>query len=124
MDKFYPKALPELGKYDDIVPIGVEIRQEVQKFYSAGLCPAGKIESWVLELLKEAGDITRWQYSSPVEQLCWYDSIVPVGVTLDAEDYPFQKVYPKYQDNREKRMDLERARGIVKEIERNCLPDF
>ena len=91
------------------------------EFRSAGLCPAGKIESWVLELLKEAGDITRWQYSSPVEELFWYDYIVPFGVTLDAEDYPFQKVYPKYQNNREKRMDLERACGIVKEIEKNCL---
>ena len=28
MDKFYPKALPEMGKYDYIVPIGVKIRQE------------------------------------------------------------------------------------------------
>ena len=117
MDKFYPKALPELGKYDDIVPIGVENGQEVQKFRSAGLCPVGKIENWVLELLKKAGDITRWQYSSPVEDLFRYDSVVPFGVARDAEDYPFQKVYPKYQDNREKRMDLERVRGFVKEIE-------
>ena len=28
MDKFYPKALPDMGKYDYIVPIGVEIRKE------------------------------------------------------------------------------------------------
>ena len=90
------------------------------EFRSAGLHPAGKIENWVLELLEEAGDITRWQYSSPVEQLCWYDYIVPFGITLDAKDYPFQKVYQGYQDNREKRMDLERACSIVKEIERNC----
>ena len=91
------------------------------EFRSAGLHPAGKIENWVLELLEEAGDITRWQYSSPVEELWRYDYIVPFGITLDAKDYPFQKVYQGYQDNREKRMDLERACSIVKEIERNCL---
>ena len=98
----------------------VGIEETNMEFRSAGLHPAGKIESWVLELLEEAGDITRWQYSSPVEQLCWYDYIVPFGITLDAKDYPFQKVYQGYQDNREKRMDLERACSIVKEIERNC----
>ena len=31
MDKFYSKALSELGKYGYIVPIGVEIRQEVAR---------------------------------------------------------------------------------------------
>ena len=91
------------------------------EFRSAGLHPAGKIENWVLELLEEAGDITRWQYSSPVEELWRYDYIVPFGITLDAKDYPFQKVYQGNQDNQEKRMDLERACSIVKEIERNCL---
>lgn len=31
MDKFYSKALSELGKYGYIVPIGVKIRQEAAR---------------------------------------------------------------------------------------------
>ncbi len=40
---------------------------------SAGLHPSGKIEKWVLDILMKEDDITRYQCSSPIEELCKYD---------------------------------------------------
>ena len=84
---------------------------------SAGLHPSGKIEKWVLDILLKEDDITRYQCSSPIEELCKYDYLVPVGIHLDEKAYPFQKIYTGYQDFDKKQISREEAKEMICQIE-------
>ncbi len=84
---------------------------------SAGLHPSGKIEKWVLDILVKEDDITRYQCSSPIEELCTYDYLVPVGIHLDEKAYPFQKIYTGYQDFDKKQISREEAKEMICRIE-------
>ncbi len=84
---------------------------------SAGLHPSGKIEKWVLDILMKEDDITRYQCSSPIEELCKYDYLVPVGIHLDEKAYPFQRIYTRYQDFDKKQISREEAKEMICQIE-------
>ena len=84
---------------------------------SAGLHPSGKIEKWVLDILLKEDDITRYQCSSPIEELCKYDYLVPVGIHLDEKAYPFQRIYTGYQDFNKKQISREEAKEMICQIE-------
>ncbi len=84
---------------------------------SAGLHPSGKIEKWVLDILLKEDDITRYQCSSPIEELCTYDYLVPVGIHLDEKAYPFQRIYTGYQDFNKKQISQEEAKEMICQIE-------
>ena len=84
---------------------------------SAGLHPSGKIEKWVLDILLKEDDITRYQCSSPIEELCKYDYLVPVGIHLDEKAYPFQRIYTGYQDFDKKQISREEAKEMICRIE-------
>ena len=84
---------------------------------SAGLHPSGKIEKWVLDILLKEDDITRYQCSSPIEELCKYDYLVPVGIHLDEKAYPFQRIYTGYQDFDKKQISREEAKEMICQIE-------
>ena len=84
---------------------------------SAGLHPSGKIEKWVLDILMKEDDITRYQCSSPIEELCKYDYLVPVGIHLDEKAYPFQRIYTGYQDFDKKQISREEAKEMICRIE-------
>ena len=84
---------------------------------SAGLHPSGKIEKWVLDILLKEDDITRYQCSSPIEELCTYDYLVPVGIHLDEKAYPFQRIYTGYQDFDKKQISREEAKEMICQIE-------
>ena len=93
--------------------------EEETKMYvrSAGLHPSGKIEKWVLDILLKEDDITRYQCSSPIEELCTYDYLVPVGIHLDEKAYPFQRIYTGYQDFDKKQISREEAKEMICQIE-------
>jgi len=93
--------------------------EEETKMYvrSAGLHPSGKIEKWVLDILMKEDDITRYQCSSPIEELCTYDYLVPVGIHLDEKAYPFQRIYTGYQDFDKKQISREEAKEMICQIE-------
>ena len=84
---------------------------------SAGLQPSGKIEKWVLDILLKEDDITRYQCSSPIEELCKYDYHVPIGIHLDEKAYPFQRIYTGYQDFDKKQVSREEAKEMICQIE-------
>ena len=84
---------------------------------SAGLQPSGKIEKWVLDILLKEDDITRYQCSSPIEELCKYDYLVPIGIHLDEKAYPFQRIYTGYQDFDKKQISREEAKEMICRIE-------
>ena len=84
---------------------------------SAGLQPSGKIEKWVLDILLKEDDITRYQCSSPIEELCKYDYLVPIGIHLDEKAYPFQRIYTGYQDFDKKQVSREEAKEMICQIE-------
>ena len=84
---------------------------------SAGLHPSGKIEKWVLDILLKEDDITRYQCSSPIEELCKYDYLVPVGIHLDEKAYPFQRIYTGYQDFNKKQISRDEAKEMICQIE-------
>ena len=84
---------------------------------SAGLHPSGKIEKWVLDILLKEDDITRYQCSSPIEELCKYDYLVPVGIHLDEKAYPFQRIYTGYQDFDKKQISRDEAKEMICQIE-------
>ena len=86
---------------------------------SAGLHPSGKIEKWVLDILMQEDDITRYQCSSPIEELCKYDYLIPIGIYLDERAYPFQRIYEKYQDFDKKQISREEAKEMICQIEEN-----
>ena len=86
---------------------------------SAGLHPSGKIEKWVLDILMKEDDITRYQCSSPIEKLCKYDYLIPVGIHLNEKAYPFQKIYARYQDFDKKQISWEEAKEMICQIEEN-----
>ena len=86
---------------------------------SAGLHPSGKIEKWVLDILMKEDDITRYQCSSPIEELCKYDYLIPIGIYLDERAYPFQRIYEKYQDFDKKQISREEAKEMICQIEEN-----
>lgn len=86
---------------------------------SAGLHPSGKIEKWVLDILMKEDDITRYQCSSPIEELCKYDYLIPIGIHLDEKAYPFQKIYARYQDFDKKQISWEEAKEMICQIEEN-----
>ena len=82
-----------------------------------GLQPSGKIEKWVLDILLKEDDITRYQCSSPIEELCKYDYLVPIGIHLDEKAYPFQRIYTGYQDFDKKQVSREEAKEMICQIE-------
>ena len=86
---------------------------------SAGLHPSGKIEKWVLDILMQEDDITRYQCSSPIEELCKYDYLIPVGIHLNEKAYPFQKIYARYQDFDKKQISREEAKEMICQIEKD-----
>ena len=86
---------------------------------SAGLHPSGKIEKWVLDILMQEDDITRYQCSSPIEELCKYDYLIPIGIHLDEKAYPFQKIYARYQDFDKKQIGWEEAKEMICQIEKD-----
>ena len=86
---------------------------------SAGLHPSGKIEKWVLDILMKEDDITRYQCSSPIEELCKYDYLIPVGIHLNEKAYPFQKIYARYQDFDKKQISREEAKEMICQIEKD-----
>ena len=64
-------------------------------------------------------DITRYQCSSPIEELCTYDYLVPVGIHLDEKAYPFQRIYTGYQDFDKKQVSREEAKEMICQIEKD-----
>ena len=90
---------------------------------SAGLHPSGKIEKWVLDILLKEDDITRYQCSSPIEELCKYDYLVPVGIHLDEKAYPFQRIYTGYQDFDKKQISREEAKEMMQDSEMKQLAE-
>lgn len=91
-------------------------------FDSAGTRPKEKINEALIKLLeqKEDYDITVYQYPKPVMKMYRYDFIIPVGIKLNVDDYPFQKILPLFEEGKEHVLDLEGAEQMMEKV-RLCI---
>lgn len=93
---------------------------------SAGIQPTKDICEKAIRYMKDIYhyDIRRYQYPKEISQLWRYSLIIPVGIKLKDEEYPYQVVLHKYEDLKinEESM-VEDVKRLVKEIERRANQD-
>lgn len=93
-----------------------EIEEEVW-IESAGLFPAEETRAEVGERLgKDEEFIKRYYYPRKVRQIYNYDFIVPLGIKLDPEKYPFHKIVPLFEEVNENMLDVKKAKEMLKEL--------
>lgn len=82
---------------------------------SAGLEPGEEICAELVRMVKQKDnfDLCRLQYPKPIMHGWWQDFIVPVGIKVRPEDYPFQKVLTLFENVDENELDYERAEKMV-----------
>ena len=87
-------------------------------FYSAGLTPEKNIQQWVIDDIEKEYDVDvkKYQYTKQLEFLCDYQFIVPLGIKIEDEQYPFQKIIRRYEDMPEGRLTIEQGEKLVDEI--------
>ncbi|MEY8428670.1 hypothetical protein AALA00_13325 [Lachnospiraceae bacterium 46-15] len=81
---------------------------------SAGINPAEEIMDEVREKLGEKEKMKRYYYPKKIRSVWIYDFIVPLGIRLKPEDYPFQRIVPLFEDVDEKTLDVARAEKMLK----------
>ena len=85
---------------------------------SAGIEPASEIKKEVREQiwLEENGNLEDFQYPKGIRRVWKYDFIVPMGIRLKPEDYPFQRIIPLFEDVDENMLDAGRAKRMLEEL--------
>ena len=87
-------------------------------YESAGIIPTEKIKAELVNLMKKEKDfdIEEEQYPKPILHVWSYDFLVPVGIKLKPEDYPFQRIVPLFEDVDENMLDVEQAKRMIEEL--------
>ena len=83
---------------------------------SAGFSPASAICIEMKEQADEDCDLTRYYYPKAIRQLWRYDYIVPIGVKLREDEYPFQRIIRIFENEDESMTDLKKAEEMWKEL--------
>lgn len=83
---------------------------------SAGLCPAETMLDEVVERLEERKQMKQYFYPKKARSVWRYEFIVPIGVRLKPEDYPFQRIVPLFEDVDENMLDVEQAKRMLEEL--------
>lgn len=93
---------------------------------SAGIQPSKDICEKAIRYMKDIYhyDIRKYQYPKEISQLWRYSFVIPVGIKLKDEEYPYQVVLHKYEDLKinEESM-VEDVKRLVKEIEKRATQD-
>ena len=93
---------------------------------SAGIQPNKDICQKAIRYMKDIYhyDIRKYQYPKEISQLWRYSFVIPVGIKLKDEEYPYQVVLHKYEDLKinEESM-VEDVKRLVKEIEKRANQD-
>lgn len=101
-----------------------EIEEEVW-IESAGLEPAETTRDEVGEKLgKDNEFIRRHYYPKRVRQIYKYDFIVPLGIKLSPEKFPFQKIVPLFENVDEKILDVEQAGRMLESLREYIINDL
>ena len=95
-------------------------------FYSAGIQPGKKINSDLIELIQNSYsvNIERYQYPKRMNNIWNKQFIVPIGVEIGDELFPFQKVIHIFEHMGEECLSIEKGKEmlnkIISEICREC----
>lgn len=98
--------------------LSLEVEECDMQAYAFGVSPSEEIDGRLVELIqRENGcDIRMEQYPRKIEGLEDYDFIVPIGMRLEPEEYPFQIIVPLFENVDENMLDLDKAREMVIEL--------
>ncbi|MCI9662237.1 MAG: HEAT repeat domain-containing protein [Lachnospiraceae bacterium] len=98
--------------------LSLEVEECDMQAYAFGVSPNEEIDGRLVELIqRENGcDIRMEQYPRKIEGLEDYDFIVPIGMRLEPEEYPFQIIVPLFENVDENMLDLDKAREMVIEL--------
>ena len=98
--------------------LSLEVEECDMQAYAFGVSPNEEIDGRLVELIqRENGcDIRMEQYPRKIEGLEDYDFIVPIGMRLEPEEYPFQIIVPLFENVDENMLDLDKARDMVIEL--------
>ena len=83
---------------------------------SAGINPAEEIMDEVREKLGEEEKMKRYYYPKEICSVWIYDFIVPLGIRIKPEDYPFQRLVPLFEDADERMLDVVMAEKMLEEL--------
>ncbi|MCI5995439.1 MAG: DUF3969 family protein [Blautia sp.] len=85
---------------------------------SAGLIPAKKINKKVRDFVQhnENCAIQKFQYPKGIRHLWKYDYVVPIGVKLREDEYPFQRIIRMFENEDESVTDFRKAEEMWKEL--------
>ncbi len=98
--------------------LSLEVEECDMQAYAFGVSTSEEIDGRLVELIqRENGcDIRMEQYPRKIEGLEDYDFIVPIGMRLEPEEYPFQIIVPLFENVDENMLDLDKAREMVIEL--------
>lgn len=83
---------------------------------SAGINPAEEIMDKVRGKLGEEEKMKRYYYPKKICSVWIYDFIVPLGIRLKPEAYPFQRIVPLFEDANERMLDVAMAEKMLEEL--------
>lgn len=83
---------------------------------TAGLNPAEKTKEEVRKSVGESEIFNRYYYPINLRSVWIYDYIVPLGIKINMENYPFQKIVPLFEDVDENMLDVEKAKKMLDDL--------
>lgn len=90
------------------------------KFFalSAGTDPDEAIDAGLAAFLKKEKeyDINRYQCPERIRILKEFDYIVPIGIVLNPDDYPFHRIIPLFENVDENRIDWDEGKQMLKAV--------
>lgn len=96
--------------------LGYDMKEKLD-IDTQGLCPIEMTKEKVREKLDEDDSFQSYFYPRNLRMVWQYDYIVPLGIKLNQEKYPFQKVVPLFEEVSEYMLDIEKAKQMLKELE-------
>jgi len=93
--------------------LGYDMKEKLD-IDTQGLCPIEMTKEKVREKLDEDDSFQRYFYPRNFRMVWQYDYIVPLGIKLNQENYPFQRVVPLFEEVSEYMLDIEKAKQMLK----------
>lgn len=83
---------------------------------TAGLSPAERTKEEVRKKVGEGDIFDRYYYPISLRYVWIYDYIVPLGIKISQENYPFQRVVPLFEEVNENMLDVKKAKEMLKDL--------